>query len=149
MTESDTFGAFIETIYEETLALLVDTREFLTAFPAPKNTDPANPGAAAPGDAASKGRSETVSAISHLTWRMTELMSWLMMQKAIFAGEIDLAQAATQPAFKLSDIEIDETRPDSPYADLPVAVRGLIDRGRRIGDRATRLHDSLEKSRAG
>ena len=94
------------------------------------------------------GRAETMSAISHLTWRMTELTSWLMLQKAIIAGEISLDEAATQSSFNLPDIEIDGTRHDSPDVDLPVAVRGLIDRSRSIGDRAMTLQGSLNNARA-
>ncbi len=133
MTESDTFGAFIESTYDETLALLVDTREFLNSKPRAKDSGGREP----------KGLAETMSAISHLTWRMTELMSWLLLQKAIIGGEISREDAATQSSFKLPDIAIDDTRHDSPDIDLPVAVRGLIDRSRRIGDRAITRQDSI------
>lgn len=137
MTDSNAFGAFIEITYDETLALLVDTREYL-------NNMPKAQGAAAP---VFPGRAETMSAISNLTWRMTELMSWLMLQKAIIGGEISLEEAATHTSFNLPDIAIDETRHNSPDVDLPVAVRGLLDRSRRIGDRAIGLQGSLSNAR--
>ena len=70
-------------------------------------------------------------------------MSWLLLQKAIIGGEISREDAATQSSFKLPDIAIDDPRHDSPDIDLPVAVRGLIDRSRRIGDRAITLQDSI------
>ena len=133
MTESDTFGAFIKSTYDETLTLLVDTREFLNSKPRAKDSGGREP----------KGLAETMSAISHLTWRMTELMSWLLLQKAIIGGEISREDAATQSSFKLPDIAIDDTRHDSPDIDLPVAMRGLIDRSRRIGDRAITLQDLI------
>jgi hypothetical protein len=74
-------------------------------------------------------------------------MSWLMLQKAIITGEIGLDEAASQASFKLSDIAFDGTSHDSPDVDLPVAVRGLIDRSRRIGDRAVKLQGSLDNAR--
>lgn len=137
MTDSDAFGAFIETTYDETLTLLVDTREILNTLPKREDSDAPQP----------MGRAETMAAISNLTWRMTELMSWLLLQKGILAGEIDVEDAAKEPSFKLLDISFDDSRHDSPDVDLPVAVRGLIDRSRRIGDRAIKLENSLQNAR--
>lgn len=137
MTDSDAFGAFIETTYDETLTLLVDTREILNTLPKREDPDAPQP----------LGRAEAMSAISNLTWRMTELMSWLLLQKGILAGEIEFEDAAKEPSFKLPDISFDDSRHDSPDVDLPVAVRGLIDRSRRIGDRAIKLEKSLLNAR--
>ena len=54
MTESDTFGAFIKSTYDETLTLLVDTWEFLNSKPRAKDSGGREP----------KGLAETMSAIS-------------------------------------------------------------------------------------
>ncbi len=137
MADSEAFGAFIEITYDETLALLVDTRELLSTLPKRQDPDAPEP----------LGRAETMAAISNLTWRMTELMSLLLLQKGILAKEIDLEDASKEPSFNLPDISFDEFRHDSPDVDLPVSVRGLIDRSRRIGDRAIKLEISLQTAR--
>ncbi len=136
MVVSDAFAAFIETTYDETLTLLVDTRDLLDGMPRSKVANPPQP----------LGHAQTMSAISRLTWQMTEIMSWLLLQKAIFVGELTLEEATKNASFNLPDFKDHEKRHDSPDVDLPVAVRGLIDRGRRIVDRATSLRGSLDNA---
>ena len=68
-----------------------------------------------------------------LTRDLTDVMAWLMLQKAIEVGELGQEDANAEPAGNLGD------KTDEPYEvedaegmlRLPITVRSLIDRPRR------------------
>ena len=71
---------------------------------------------------------------------LTNVMAWLLLQKAVIAGEMTAEQAAADPAAAM-DFAIDDGKPDDPAAQarLPIAARGLLDRGRRLIAHVTAL----------
>ena len=58
-------------------------------------------------------------------------MAWLLIQKAVHAGEITEQDASEQEAVKLDIIEDGGDAP-TDLARLPWVARGLIDRSRRL-----------------
>ena len=70
--------------------------------------------------------------LSRVTRQITEIMAWLMVQKAIAAGEITAEEGAQQAAGQLTLADEDEDHDRDELARLPLAARSLIDRARRI-----------------
>ena len=66
-----------------------------------------------------------------------------MLQKGVAAGEITPADAAKAEAARLEPDADGETDP-AALARLPLTVRALIDRTRRLHGHVAALHRSLE-----
>jgi len=131
MFDSTSHAAFVERAYDEARALLIQTRDYI-----------AGPSAAESRALEPADRLRLTLELARLTRRLTEATAWLMLQKGIAAGEITRADAAAADAARIE--------PDSePEADaaalarLPITVRALIDRTRRLHGHVTALHRSL------
>lgn len=99
-----------------------------------------------PGRAASK-RLSRVAALAYagesmrLTTRLMQVASWLLVQRAVRDGEIQLAEAASEK-YRL----IAREAPASAFAgsdELPQALRALIARGSAIYERVRRLDETM------
>ena len=82
MTDESTFAAFIDRAYQDAGDLLVDMRDYITeqSSSADKAADPAE-------------RLLLTQALTRVTRQLTEVMAWLMVQKAVAAerGQLTLA----------------------------------------------------------
>jgi hypothetical protein len=132
MTIAAPVQAFLDDAYDEALRLLVDLRAYL-------RDDQAGNRAVLVADE----RARLMRTLSALTSRVTGLTAWLMLQKAVTAGEIDRLEAARHEAARLdpgSAEALDDTE------GLPVAVRGMVDRGKRLIGRIEQLERNLAAS---
>ena len=127
MLDSTTRAAYVETTYEETLALLVDVRDYTQGL---TNTH------VAPLPLAE--RLGVIQVISRITKRLTDVMAWLMLQKAVVAGELDADTAAEHGAARI-ELRDDDEFTTPMLRRLPAAVRGLADRSRRLDQKIQTL----------
>ena len=135
MTDTGPLAAFIEIAYRETLALLKDTRDLLEPLAARDDRpDPI-------------GRTEAIAALAEVSRRLTVAMSWLLLRRAVAEGEIGSEAASRHPAWLLGPL--DDIAPGLDHEDLPVAVRGVLDRCRRLCARVRRLEAGAKREGAG
>jgi regulator of CtrA degradation len=81
-----------------------------------------------------------------VTSRLTQVMAWLMMQRAVHEGEVSAEQALGEE-HRLSggDVCLDETFAQDE--ELPNGLRSLMDRSHRLYVRIARLEEMmLERS---
>lgn len=120
-----------ERTFKEGMALVEETAAYLDG----------------PGRAASK-RLSRAAALAYagesmrLTTRLMQVASWLLVQRAVRDGEIQLAEAASEKYRLISR----EAQPSPPFAgsdELPEALRTLITRGAAIFERVRRLDETM------
>jgi regulator of CtrA degradation len=115
-------GPFIQRAYDDTYALLIGMRDYVSG----QSSDDAN--SLEPQD-----RMRLSLELSRVTREITEIMAWLMVQKAIAAGEITAEEGAQQAAGQLTLADENDSDKDrEELAKLPLSARSLIDRSRRI-----------------
>lgn len=131
MDSTASHAAFVERAYEEARALLIETRDYI-----------AGPSAAESGALEAADRLRLTLELARLTRRLTEAMAWLMLQKGIAAGEITSTAAQSSDAARLKADSEPETDPIS-LARLPITVRALIDRTRRLHVHVVALRRSV------
>ncbi len=80
-----------------------------------------------------------------VTSRLTQIMAWLLMQRAVQAGEITSQQAA-RPEFAIYVVPAcwDSDGPEDE--SLPMGLRSLLDRSHRLYHRALRLECQVNRS---
>ena len=124
---------FIQRAYDDTYALLIGMRDYVSG---PSHEDATK---LEPDD-----RMRLSLELSRVTRQITEIMAWLMVQKAVAAGEITAEEGAQQAAGQLTLAEDDESEKDrEDLAKLPLAARSLIDRARRIAALVRQLQDGI------
>lgn len=105
-----------------------------------------------PGRAASK-RLSRAAALAYagesmrLTTRLMQVASWLLVQRAVRDGEIQLAEASSEKYRLISR----EPQPNAQFAgsdELPEALKSLIIRGGAIYERVRRLDETMYEGEA-
>ncbi len=100
-----------------------------------------------PGRAESRGLSRAASLIyatesMRLTTRLMQLASWLLLQRAVNEGEMTQEQAGLEKTkVRIEDRGGDRSGPG--WDEVPVTLRDLVDRSRRLQDRIRRLDDAI------
>jgi len=132
MSETGSADPFIERAYEETYELLIVMRDYLSGSMRDEARELDN------GD-----QLQLTYHLSRVTRQLTDVMAWLMLQKAVAAGELTSREAAGEPSAELDSLEDagDEIDPEA-VARLPLAARGIIDRARRLCALVGQLRDS-------
>ena len=129
-------SAFVEDAYQDTLSLMTELRDFLVEVQA------------APEDAeeseTTEVRARIVREISAITRNLTEAMAWLLLQKAAAAGEITPEEAETRADGLLTPGETERIAAANG-AELPLEIRGYVDRGRRLYDQVISLREMTAK----
>ena len=120
MHATESHAAFVERAYEEARSLLIETRDYI-----------AGPSAAESRALEPADRLRLTMELARLTRRLTEATAWLMLQKGVAAGEISRTEAQSTDAARLEAESEPESDPIS-LARLPITVRALIDRTRRL-----------------
>lgn len=128
--------AFIEDAYQDTLSLMTELRDFLAEVQAA----PEDPNADRPPDV----RARIVKEISSITRNLTEAMAWLLLQKAAGAGEITPEEAETRADGLLAQVDADRIAA-ADGAELPLEIRGYMDRSRRLHDQVLSLREMVSK----
>lgn len=80
-----------------------------------------------------------------VTSRLTQVMAWLMGQRAAQAGEISLSDALDRFPLEGDDVCLDDSCHDDEA--LPEGLRSLMDRSHRLYRRVSRL-DGMVRQRA-
>jgi hypothetical protein len=134
MTDSASHVAFVERAYDEARELLIQTRDYIAGESAAesRSLEPAD-------------RLRLTLELARLTRRLTEATAWLMLQKGIAAGEISRADAEKTEAARL-ETDVEPQAEAAALARLPLTVRALIDRTRRLHVHVAALHRSLDGS---
>ncbi|MBT5646861.1 MAG: DUF1465 family protein [Rhodospirillaceae bacterium] len=135
-TMSGPMTAFIEDAYQDTLSLMTELRDFLAEVQAA----PEDPNADRPPDV----RARIVKEISSITRNLTEAMAWLLLQKAAGAGEITPEEAETRADGLLAQVDADRIAA-ADGAELPLEIRGYMDRSRRLYDQVLSLREMVSK----
>lgn len=126
--------AFFNRTYDEAMALLVEARNYIAYQEASDQ----------------RGRPAAVRLqISYeslrVTSRLTQVMAWLLAQKAVHAGELTLQQIATEEyALSGGDVCTDPSGPDNE--ELPNGLRSLLDRSHKLYMRVERLDEQVRRA---
>lgn len=124
--------SLLKSTYRETLDLMVETRNYL-----------AYNGRAERVGLDQLDRLKTSCEAFRVTSRLTQVMAWLMAQRAVQAGEISLDEAITQFALNADDVCLDE----SLHSDeaIPRGLRSLMDRSHQLYCRISRLEEMVRQ----
>ena len=127
---------FFSKTYDETVHLLVSARDYIAY------ADPASAPGLTPLD-----RLRLNCETMRLTARLSQIMAWLLVQKAVFAGEISRDEAQ-QERFKLSEDAICFEESDLTVQGLPSRLRELLAHSRLLYMRVARLDDMARRPAA-
>lgn len=132
---SDQTVAFFDSTFDEALSLTREARDYLT------HREPAERKELTP-----KDRMAVSCETMRLTSRLTQIMAWLLVQKAVHAGEMTRAEA-TAPEFRLAGKEVcEETMPPVEGATLQPRLVELLDRSHKLYERVARLDAMQDQS---
>lgn len=125
---------FFNRSYDETMSLLVEARNYV-AYQEPYDQSRLSIHA----------RLQVSYESMRVTSRLTQVMAWMLAQKAVFAGEITQAQAVGGD-FALSGgmVCVDPSGPDNP--ELPSGLRSLLARSHSLYMRTTRLEEMVRRN---
>ncbi len=121
--------AFFNKTYDEALGLTHEARAFVALLDTARLTD-----------APLATRLIYARESMRLTARLTQVMAWLLCQKAVHAGEIDRAEAAA-PDKRLGGWAVCSEHDEAALAMLPPQLRSLMERSHRLYLRVARLDD--------
>ena len=79
-----------------------------------------------------------------LTARLTQIMAWLLFQRAVHAGEVSPEQAA-EPSNRLGGQEVCNGRNGEHIEALPGGLRDLLLRSRKLYQRIARLDEMIAR----
>ena len=134
MAISTTPSAFFNKTYDETLGLLVEVRDYVMV------NEPADRRRLAP----VVGAKLSCEAL-RVTARLTQIMAWLLAQRAVHAGELSTEDLVRRNE-ALADIDICmATDEESLIVGLPARFRELLDRSHRLYIRVARLDEMIRR----
>jgi regulator of CtrA degradation len=126
--------AFFGKTFDEALALLVQTRDYIAAGVGGRRV-----GRAA--DDQLRFARETM----RVTARLTRVMAWLLIQKAVHAGEISPRQAASEE-HRLSAHAVCTEHDERHHAELPLGLQVLLARSHALYVRVSRLDELVRRA---
>jgi regulator of CtrA degradation len=140
MSEITSFGdaasgqgvAFLNGTYSEALSLTREARDYIALQER--------------ADRQALGTAEQLVASCEsmrLTTRLTQVMAWLLVQRAVQAGEMT-REEARQPEHRLGAHEICEVEEPLMQAELPPRMQDLLQRSRALYSRVARLDAMLD-----
>ena len=132
----ETATRFFGKTYDETMSLLLASRDYLAM------AQPADAHGLKPID-----RLRVNCEAMRLTTRLTQIMAWLLAQRAVFAGEMGRAQAASDE-FRLAADSICMAESDFEVQILPMRLQELLDQSRRLYVRVARLDELSRRAAA-
>ncbi len=135
MTDSAHTIAYFDSTFDEAMALAREARDYLAYQ---EESDLARLGPV--------GRMAVSCESMRLTARMTQVVAWLLVQKAVHAGDLSREEAA-QPRFRLAGqgvCDADETLAEEP---LPERLAELLERSSQLYQRVARLDAMLDRRR--
>lgn len=137
MTTAPAQTRFFSRTFDETMGLLTAARDYFTyAYPAAER-------GLAPAD-----RMRLSCESMRVTARLSQVMAWMLAQRAAFAGEITREEAASE-RFALGAADICLADTDSTLKNLPERLRDLLARSRELYIRVSRLDAMNRRAVAG
>jgi regulator of CtrA degradation len=126
--------AFINKTYDETLGLLTEMRDYVA------HVEARDRAGLTPVDSA-----RLCCASLRVTARLTQIMAWLLSQKAVHAGEMRTGDLIQRNG-PLAEIDVCMNREEEgEIAALPNYFRDLLDRSHRLYIRVARLDDMVRR----
>jgi regulator of CtrA degradation len=134
MVSHQLFQILFDNTYQETLGLLTRSEQFLRSY--------------------SIQRANTQNHICDLrvncemtrvTARLTQVMAWLLAQKAALAGEITLSEACSDKYMVQSDPFCTTNSLDGQEGTLPIPVEELLTESRGLYQRILVLAEQMKK----
>jgi regulator of CtrA degradation len=121
---------FMPGLFKETMQLLHDSYEYFSMF----------------GDDDRSRIEDSMQTLyscemSRITLRLSAIMAWLMVQRAVFTGKIDAQEAARSYGLDFKDICMVDNR--MLHGILPSYVCFLLDRSLELYERVHRLDDQF------
>lgn len=132
----ETATRFFGKTYDETMALLVASRDYLA------NAQPADATGLKPIE-----RLRVNCEAMRLTTRLTQIMAWLLAQRAVYEGEMTREMASSEE-FRLAADEVCLAETHTVAGALPPRLCELLDQSRRLYVRVARL-DEMTRRAAG
>lgn len=117
---------FLPSVFNETLGLLFDAHQYFQAR-----------GAEEQATLTAHQRPVYATEMSRVTMRLTSVMAWIMVRRAIHAGRIEQEKASTD--YRLDGEDICLADPLSGIEDMPYYLGYLADRSRTLYERVWRL----------
>lgn len=122
---------FFDRTYREAFGLLVEARNYM-AYAEGRDRS----------QLALLTRLELSCETMRVTSRLTQVMAWLLMQRAVHCGELSLEEAcAEENRLAGEDVCLEDTADEN--AELPPAVRSLLNRSLSLYQRVLRLSDMV------
>lgn len=125
---------FLNRTYEEALSLTIEARNYI-AFRHRDEADPYPP----------QQRVTLSYETMRLTTRLTQVMAWLLAQKAVQAGEISLQRAASEE-FALGGHSVCLEDGVAVETAMPRGLAGLMDRSLSLYQRIDRLDQRVREA---
>lgn len=131
--DSDNQLLFLPGVFNETLALLFDAHHYFQSRGAEEQASlkPAE-------------RPVYATEMTRVTMRLTSVMAWIMVRRAIHAGRIEEEKAAADYRLDGSDVCLEDA--EGNLADMPYYLGYLADRSRQLYERVHRLDQLAYKS---
>lgn len=117
--------------YDETLDMIVEARNYMTHME-PRRRRPAE----------GIGDLRLSCEALRVTSRLTQVMAWLMLQRAVQCGEIS-QQEACQECHRLSGRDVCLDTSAIAELSLPAGLRSLLERSYRLYQRVSRLEEMV------
>jgi regulator of CtrA degradation len=130
----DTATRFFGKTYDETMALLVASRDYLS------NAQPADATGLKPIE-----RLCVNCEAMRLTTRLTQIMAWLLAQRAVFEGEMTREMASSEE-FRLAADDVCLAETETDMVVLPPRLCELLDESRRLYVRVARLDELTRRA---
>lgn len=124
---------FFSRTYDEALDLTREARDYI-----------AGRGAAERAKLSPGGKLAASCEEMRVTARLTQVMAWLLIQRAVHEGEITRAEAAA-PEHRLAGQSACLADPVVPPEELPERLAELLERSRNLYERVQRLDATLDQ----
>ena len=121
--------AFFSKTYDEALGLLEEAKSYFAVLEPLERRGLAVP-----------ERLKLCTETMRMTARLTQIMAWLLMQRAVHAGEVTRATALADTV-TLADVGVCMEQAEGDWNGLPRRLVGLLDRSQRLYLRVARLDD--------
>jgi regulator of CtrA degradation len=80
-----------------------------------------------------------------MTARLTQIMAWLLCQRAVHAGELSRAEALSDQQV-LTEVDVCMARDERQWHGLPDRLVALLDQSHRLYIRVARLDEMARRS---
>ncbi len=128
--------AIFDKTYDETVALLEEARMFVRS-----------------GHWDSEPRGDMLNLLSarealRLTTRLSQVLAWLLVRRAVTAGEVTPQEAATDERWRLGAARICRDRSGLEIEGLPPSLRDMLERSYNLYVRIARLDELVRREGA-